>query len=580
MMAANMNLPDAIARSILKGFEAMFADFMDVTNGAQGRFEQAQWHEVHAAMRLRLTVYRERVGYAEQHCRDIAGNELQNKDTWAQVKLRYTEMISEHPNHLIGESFFNSVFNRVFGHVAIRHSSVFAGVKALDPKAIAADDILISFEYKSDLQKTVRDMLERFQFHIPYEDIDRDVDRIVQRVVEFFADVRPAEGSISIKVIEHVFFRNKGAYLIGYINLPDEIIPIALPFMHNEKGQVYVDAVILGSDEISMIFSFTRSYFMVSTLNPAQYVAILKRMMPHKETFELFTSIGFAKHGKTAFYQYAVSFTKKIPVEQKYNSAPGIKGMVMLVFTLPDFDYVYKVIKDRFTPPKDMTRKQVEEKYSMVKSSDRAGRMADVHEFKYLAFDKRRFSDEMLAELYKEVPSMVQTSGNALILKHVYVERKMVPLNLHLPNADDGSTYSAIDEYGNAIKQLAAANIFPGDMLLKNFGVTRHGRVVFYDYDEICPLSECNFRKIPEARTDEEEMAQGAWFDVKDNDIFPEEFRLFFTGNPKAKRVFNQLHADIYDYRFWQGLQKKIADGYVTDVFPYRRQKRFKRINS
>jgi isocitrate dehydrogenase kinase/phosphatase len=567
-MVANMNLPDAIAKSILQGFEAMFADFMDVTNGAQGRFEQAQWHEVHAAMRLRLTVYRERVGYAEQHCRDIAGDNLQNKDAWAQVKLRYAEMISDHSNHLIAESFFNSVFNRVFGHIAIRNTSVFAGVKALDPKAVAADDILISFEYNLGLQETVREMLERFQFQIPYEDIDRDVNRIVQRVVEFFADVRPAEGSISIKVIEHVFFRNKGAYLIGYIDLPDEIIPIALPFMHNEKGEVYVDAVILGSDEISMIFSFTRSYFMVSTLNPAQYVAVLKRMMPHKEIFELFTSIGFAKHGKTAFYQYAVSFTKQIPVEQKYNPAPGIKGMVMLVFTLPDFDYVYKVIKDRFTPPKDMTRKQVEEKYSMVQ------------EFKYLAFDKRRFSDEMLEELYKEVPSMVQTSGNALILKHVYVERKMVPLNLYLPNADDGSTYSAIDEYGNAIKQLAAANIFPGDMLLKNFGVTRHGRVVFYDYDEICPLSECNFRKIPEARTDEEEMAAGAWFDVKDNDIFPEEFRLFFTGNPKAKRVFNQLHADIYDYLFWQGLQQKIADGYVTDVFPYRRQKRFKRIDA
>ncbi|MDB2410654.1 bifunctional isocitrate dehydrogenase kinase/phosphatase [Pseudomonadales bacterium] len=575
-----MSLPDTIASTILNGFEAMFTDFMDVTNGAQARFEQAQWHEVHAAMRLRLTVYRERVSYAEQHCRDIAGDKLQDKQSWSQVKLRYAEMISGHPNHLIAESFFNSVFSRVFGHMAIRHSSVFAGVKALDPKAVAADDILINFEYDRGLKETTRAMLERFQFQIPYEDIDRDVDRIVHRVVEFFANVRPAEGSISIKVIENVFFRNKGAYLIGYIDLPDEIIPVALPFMLNKKGEVYVDAVILGSDEISMIFSFTRSYFMVNTQNPAQYVAVLKRMMPHKEIFELFTSIGFAKHGKTAFYQYAVSFTKQIPVEQKYTSAPGIKGMVMLVFTLPDFDYVYKVIKDRFTPPKDMTRKQVEEKYNMVKSSDRAGRMADVQGFKYLAFDKRRFSDELLEELYKEVPSMVQTSGNALILKHVYVERKMVPLNLYLPNADDGSTYSAIDEYGNAIKQLAAANIFPGDMLLKNFGVTRHGRVVFYDYDEICPLTDCNFRKIPEARTDEEEMAAGAWFDVKENDIFPEEFRLFFTGNPKAKRVFNQLHAEIYDYRFWQGLQNKIKEGYVTDVFPYRRQKRFKRIES
>lgn len=572
-----MSLSKKIASTVLDGYEAMFTEFMRVTLGAKQRFEQQQWHDVHAAMRLRLTVYKQKVGDVEQLCHNIAGSDLQQREFWREVKLHYAEMICPHANVLIAESFFNSVFSRVFGHVAIRHSSVFAGVKALDAKAIGADDVLIDFEYGDNLQSVIHQMLGHYTFDAPYENIERDVLRISQRVNEFFSNVRPVEGLIQIKMIESVFFRNKGAYLIGYVNLPDEVIPVAIPLMHNDKGELYVDAVIMGSDEISMIFSFTRSYFMVDAPVPARYVAVLKRMMPSKEIFELFTAIGFAKHGKTAFFQYAVSFTKQIPQDQKYVSAPGIKGMVMLVFTLPDFDYVYKVIKDRFTPPKDMTRKEVEQKYALVKSSDRAGRMADIYEFKYLAFDKRRFSEELLAELYKEVPSMIKISGNALILKHVYVERKMIPLNLYLPSADDEGTYSAIDEYGNAIKQLAAANIFPGDMLLKNFGVTRHGRVVFYDYDEICPLTECHFRKIPEARNDEEEMAQGAWFDVKDNDIFPEEFRLFFTGNPKARRVFNQLHADIYDYLFWQRLQDKVASGYVSDVFPYRRQKRFDR---
>lgn len=572
-----MNLPEKLASTILDGYEAMFTEFMRVTLGAQQRFEQAEWHEVHAAMRLRLTVYKQKVGDVEELCREAAGDLLSDRESWRQVKLHYASMIMDHPNGLIAESFFNSVFSRVFGHIAIRHSSVFAGVKALDAKAIGADDILVDFEYGEDLQSVIQQMLSHYNFAAPYENIERDVLRIAQRVNDFFCNVRPIEGMISIKMIESIFFRNKGAYLIGYIDLPDELIPVAIPLMHNDNGDLYVDAVIMGADEISMIFSFTRSYFMVDAPVPARYVAVLKRMMPNKEIFELFTAIGFAKHGKTAFFQHAVSFTKDIPQDQKYVAAPGIKGMVMLVFTLPDFDYVYKVIKDRFTPPKDMTRKQVEQKYALVKSSDRAGRMADIYEFKHLAFDKRRFSEELLAELYKEAPSLIKISGNALILKHVYVERKMIPLNLYLPKADDEGTYSAIDEYGNAIKQLAAANIFPGDMLLKNFGVTRHGRVVFYDYDEICLLTECNFRKIPEARNDEEEMAQGAWFDVKDNDVFPEEFRLFFTGNPKAKRVFNQLHADIYDDKFWQDLQNKISDGYVSDVFPYRRQKRFDR---
>jgi isocitrate dehydrogenase kinase/phosphatase len=462
-----MNINETIAATILEGFEAMMADFMEVTLGAQARFEQAQWHEVHAAMRLRLTVYKQKIGDIEQQCQALANDDLDNINSWQAVKIRYAEMIKAHPNKLIAESFFNSVFSRVFGHVAIRSNTVFAGVEHLDAKAIKADEVLIEFSFQKSLQQVMKAMLQHFKFQIDYEDINRDVDQIVDRVQEFFADIRPYDGDISIKIFESVFFRNKGAYLIGYIDLPDEIIPVALPFMHNEKGQVYVDAVVLGSDEISMIFSFTRSYFMVDAPIPAKYVAILKRMMPHKEVFELFTAIGFAKHGKTAFYQYVASYTKQLPLQQQYASAPGIKGMVMLVFTLPNFDYVYKVIKDRFTPPKDMTRKQVEQKYSMVKSSDRAGRMADIYEFKHLAFDRRRFSDALMAELNKEVPSMFEISGNALILKHVYVERKMIPLNLYLPDADDANTYSAIDEYGNAIKQLAAANIFLAICCLK-----------------------------------------------------------------------------------------------------------------
>ena len=570
-------LAETIAATVLDGYELMFSQFMRVTRGASQRFDEAQWHAVHDAMRLRLTVYKQQVGRIESQCQRIAGSRLAEKHFWRQVKEEYEKKIAPHDNHLIAESFFNSVFSRVFGHCAIRQDNVFSGIKKLDAEAICADDILLDFDFSDDIKVTVRRLLEHFSFSSAYEDIERDVRRIASRVDDFFAGVRPAEGAITIRCIESLFFRNKGAYLIAYIDLPGEVVPIAIPFMKNQDGEVYADAVVIGADELSMIFSFTRSYFMVDAPVPERYVAILQRLMSKKDVFELFTAIGFAKHGKTSFFQHAVAYTKSVPLDQQYVSAPGIKGMVMLVFTLPEFDYVYKVIKDRFTPPKDMTRKQVEEKYALVKTSDRAGRMADVYEFKHLAFDRRRFSPQLLEELQREAASQIKCVGNALILKHVYVERKMTPLNLYLPQATDEETYNAIDEYGNAIKQLAAANIFPGDMLLKNFGVTRHGRVVFYDYDEICPLTECRFRKIPEPKNEQQMMSKSVWFDVKDNDVFPEEFRLFFAGNPQAKRVFNQLHADIYDDNFWSGLQQQIEQGHVADVFPYRRQKRFQR---
>jgi isocitrate dehydrogenase kinase/phosphatase len=249
----------------------------------------------------------------------------------------------------------------------------------------------------------------------------------------------------------------------------------------------------------------------------------------------------------------------------------------MSVFTLPSYDFVFKIIKDKFTPPKEMTRDQVKAKYAQVKRWDRAGRMADTQEFKNLAFARERFSDELMEELRKVAPSVLEEHGKALVIKHVYVERRMIPLNLYLRSASEEQVEAVMEEYGNAIKQLAAANIFPGDMLLKNFGVTRHGRVVFYDYDEILPHTDFNFREIPKARTDEEEMAARPWYNVGPNDIFPEEFSLFFSGNQEARKVFDKLHCDIYKASFWRGLQEKIRSGHVEDIFPYRRELRFNR---
>jgi isocitrate dehydrogenase kinase/phosphatase len=324
-----------------------------------------------------------------------------------------------------------------------------------------------------------------------------------------------------------------------------------------------------------MIFSFTRSYFMVEASVPSRIVYFLKTLMPHKELAELYNAIGLNKHGKTEFYRSFVNHLARSA--DQFIVAPGIKGMVMSVFTLPSYDIVFKVIKDHFDPPKDMTQETVREKYRLVSRHDRVGRMADTQEYSYFHFPRHRFSKELLNELKEVAPSLLEITADEIIIRHLYTERKMIPLNLYLTQATEEETEEVMDEYGNAIKQIASANIFPGDMLLKNFGVTRHGRVVFYDYDEICFLSECHFRKIPEPRTEEEALSSQPWYSVGPNDIFPEEFRLFFTGNPAAKRLFEKHHSDLYQAEFWQSLQQNIAAGKVEDMFPYRRKKRFTR---
>ncbi|MGL5610027.1 MAG: bifunctional isocitrate dehydrogenase kinase/phosphatase, partial [Aeromonas veronii] len=337
---------------------------------------------------------------------------------------------------------------------------------------------------------------------------------------------------------------------------------------------IYVDTVIFEPDLASIVFGFARAYFMVYAREPALFVAFLRQIMPHKPDYEIYNAIGCQKHGKTELYRHYRHHLAQS--RDQFIIAPGIKGMVMSVFTLPSYDVVFKVIKDEFTPPKDVSHEQVKAKYRLVKQHDRVGRMADTQEFTNFEFPLDRISPELLAELKTVAPSALTISDDKLVIKHLYTERKMIPLNLYLDKADEQQTRLALEEYGNAIKQLAAANIFPGDMLFKNFGVTRHGRVVFYDYDEICYMTECNFRQIPPPRYPEDEWSAEPWYSVAPNDIFPEEFATFLLQKPQVREIMLQLHKEMFDANYWKMLQSNIKVGVFEDVYPYRRKKRFK----
>jgi isocitrate dehydrogenase kinase/phosphatase len=330
---------------------------------------------------------------------------------------------------------------------------------------------------------------------------------------------------------------------------------------------------------------------MVDMAVPSAYVQFLRSLMPRKPRAEFYNALGLAKQGKTMFYRDFLFHMRHS--SDKFRIAPGIKGMVMLVFDLPSFPFVFKVIKDYYPPQKDTTREQIRDKYLLVKQHDRVGRMADTLEFTEVGFPRDRFTDELIAEIQKFAPSQLEISDRdgdgdtEVILKHCYIERRMIPLNIYLQEAfdalqvrgDDANARAqlerAVIEYGNAIKDLVAANIFPGDMLWKNFGITRHGKVVFYDYDEIEYITDCNFRRVPAPRHEEDEMSGEVWYTVGKHDVFPETFGPFLLGNPVVREVFMRHHADLLDAAFWQSHKERIAAGHVHDVFPYERDRRF-----
>lgn len=569
---------ERFARIILNGFESYFADYQNITLGARSRFENADWLGVHAATIQRIDLYKLKVNFVLDTVELVAGEELRNYEFWRDSRKIYAGLIRNHNNFEIAETFYNSVYNAVFRHEQVRNDYAFVFSSQGDIPMSDSTPVLRYYAVEQSLAATLEQLLVDYQFNIPYEDLPRDVSRLVEAFQEELLLVPGFdlnENDLKLEVLSNHFYRNKGAYIVGRLLSGQDSMPFVLPLLHNEAGGVFVDTVLFGSNRVSVVFSFTRTYFMVDATIPSQYVLFVAKLMPAKPISEIYSSMGYNKHGKTYYHRSAVRHMESST--DKFVIAPGIKGMVMSVFTLPSYPFVFKIIKDRFTPPKEVTHEEVKAKYRLVKRADRAGRMADTQEFTNLAFARDRFSDELIEELKQVAPSQIHENGKALIIEHLYVERRMTPLNLYLQDATDAEVEAVMDEYGNSIKQLAAANIFPGDMLLKNFGVTRHGRVVFYDYDEIVPLTECKFRIIPEPRNEIEEMASQPWYSVGPNDIFPEEFRLFFSGNQRARKSFDEKHSDIYEASFWQSLQEQIRSGYVESFYPYRRKLRFPR---
>ena len=568
-----------IAQAMLDGFDRHYTLFREASADAKRRFEQADWHGQQRAQRERIEFYDLRVDEgAERLQREFQASELP-KDVWQQVKLHYIGLLTDHHQPELAETFFNSVTTKIL-HRSYFHNDFIFVRPAVSTEYIENDEPASLPTYRAyyPTRETMREtwlrIVSNFQLECPFEDLDRDIDCVLDAVENQLGDYR-MRANFQVQVLSSLFYRNKGAYLVGKIINGFNETPFALPILHDEaeNGQLIIDTVLFGEDELLLLFSFARAYFMVAMEVPSAYVQFLRSMMPRKPRSEIYNALGLAKQGKNAFYRDFLYHLKHS--SDRFRIAPGIKGMVMLVFDLPSYPYVFKVIKDFFPLQKETTRELIKSKYLLVKQHDRVGRMADTLEYSNVAFPRARFEDELVAELQHYCPSLLEEDGDQLVIRHLYIERRMIPLNIYLQEASLTQIESAVIEYGNAIKDLVRANIFPGDMLWKNFGVTRHGKVVFYDYDEIEYLTDCNFRKIPTPRNEEEEMSGEVWYRVGPKDVFPETFAPFLLGNPGVKSVFMKHHADLLEASFWQGHKERILAGYVHDVFPYDAAKRF-----
>ncbi|MCV8679567.1 bifunctional isocitrate dehydrogenase kinase/phosphatase [Escherichia sp. WS2328_1] len=561
-----------IAQTILQGFDAQYGRFLEVTSGAQQRFEQADWHAVQQAMKNRIHLYDHHVGLVVEQLRCITNGQSTDAAFLLRVKEHYTRLLPDYPRFEIAESFFNSVYCRLFDHRSLTPERLFIFSSQPErrfrtiPRPLAKD-FHPDHGWESLLMRVISDLPLRLR----WQNKSRDIHYIVRHLTETLGTDNLAESHL--QVANELFYRNKAAWLVGKLITPSGTLPFLLPIHQTDDGELFIDTCLTTTAEASIVFGFARSYFMVYAPLPAALVEWLREILPGKTTAELYMAIGCQKHAKTESYREYLVYLQGC--NEQFIEAPGIRGMVMLVFTLPGFDRVFKVIKDKFAPQKEMSAAHVRACYQLVKEHDRVGRMADTQEFENFVLEKRHISPALMELLLQEAAEKITDLGEQIVIRHLYIERRMVPLNIWLEQVEGQQLRDAIEEYGNAIRQLAAANIFPGDMLFKNFGVTRHGRVVFYDYDEICYMTEVNFRDIPPPRYPEDELASEPWYSVSPGDVFPEEFHHWLCAAPRIGPLFEEMHADLFRADYWRALQNRIREGHVEDVYAYRRRQRF-----
>jgi isocitrate dehydrogenase kinase/phosphatase len=547
------------------GYREAFHGF---TSRARDHFAAADWHAAARISGQRLDLYGACLAQALERLEPRLGDGFHAREGWRAANEAYRRHLASLPDPELAETFFNSVTRRVFATTGVDPEVEFVHTLAAEPLPERFDRVARVCRRRHDTAGLVARLLDHHAFACGYEDLARDATRVAHDL-----DAAASSPVAAIESARALFYRGKAAYLVGRVQRTSGASHPLVIALANLRGRVSVDAVLLTEDEASIVFSFTRSYFFVEADRSREMVGFLRSLMPRKPVGELYDAIGHPRHGKTELYRSLLDHLQRS--DDRFETAPGQKGMVMLVFALPAYDLVFKLIRDEFPPPKATTRRQVMRKYDLVFRHDRAGRLVDAREFEHLEFDRARFAPGVLEELDRDARKSAEVRGGKVVLHHLYTERRLRPLDLYLREAGEEEARVAIVDYGESIRDLARSNIFPGDMLLKNFGVTRHGRVVFYDYDELAVLTDCRFREVPRARYEEEEMAGEPWFFVGENDVFPEEFLPFLGLGDEARSAFLAQHADLLTVDFWAGMQEQHRAGHVPDIFPYPQWKRF-----
>ena len=555
------------ASKISETFEAYQDCFRQVSRRAHGRFMQRQWSKMQADALERLELYQNAIARLANAMGDLLGERCEDRRLWEAIKQAYTGYLERAGAPELARTFFNSVTRRIFATVGVDARIEFASGTFDTPKSEVGKPVFRRYPTTIPIALVIGDILSAYDFGREVFREKNALERIAAPIEHYIDRTGDAAGAFCFEMHRRVFYRGQGAYLIGRMVSATRVTGIVFALLHPPQG-IKVDAVLIGVTPVRILFSFTRSAFHVHTEKPGATVSFLASILESKPEAEIYSALGYYKHGKTLLYRELRRHTREC-TSDRFEISAGKRGMVMIVFDMANDYMVLKLIRDQFHKPKNTTRRKVMAQYDFVFKHYRVGRLIEAQPFEYLAFDICWFTEALLEELDREASRTVRIEKDRVIIRHAYVERRVTPLDLFLANTAPEKSTRVVIDFGNAIKDLAFSNVFPGDMLLKNFGVTRHGRVVFYDYDEIVPLTDCNFREVPTPRNHMQEMASEPWYYVAENDVFPEEHARFLGLPPRLKKIFMQHHQDLFRPDFWRHVQADIRAGKIKHILPY-----------
>jgi len=564
-------LAAAAAVDIRNGFADYNERFRAVTRRARQRFEARDFVSAQMDNLERMDLYDICVRATTTRLERLLRERVRERGLWIDIRHAFAELIAPLLDQELNKTFYNTLTRRFFGTSGVDAQIEFVALGIEPTDRITHPVGRHSYAVWGQLPRVCQRMLDDCTFDVAYAHQSlcalRIAEALTRRLLEWGGiDAGNPNPIRAIELLDTVFYRERRAYLVGRIFGAERIAPLVIALVNEDAG-LRVDAVLTERAHVAQVFGYTRSYFQADLPTVGDAVVFLRTLLPYKPIDELYTVLGRAKQGKTERYRH---FFRHLAAHhgESFVHADGERGMVMAVFTLPSYPLVFKLIRDKFAFPKESARAEVMQKYTLVFRHDRCGRLVDAQEFRFLRFPRVQFAPALLEELLTSCSETVTIDGDDLVISHCYAERRVRPLNLYVREAEPEAAVRAVVDYGQAIRDLASSNIFPGDLLFKNFGVTGTGRAIFYDYDELCLVSECRFRELPE------DDDRGETFYVGPFDVFPEQFPRFLGMDAAQRAALLEAHGEIFSVRWWRELQERLVEGRVADVPPYPEQVR------